>query len=177
MKNFHSLQPSFIWCYIIIEWLGLDGTLKIIQFQTGNGDRQAQLPLDQVVQNTIQPGLECFNRWGIHNFSWVTCADASSLSQEKKFLIANMLQDGLLLITELPCLLKFLAGITHVIFWIWLQTKFDALSLCGNPVGSPTFVPNTVHDPDPSCARDTSKPIICKTVQWIFALWWLLIQF
>ncbi|KAK4827689.1 hypothetical protein QYF61_020823 [Mycteria americana] len=52
----------------IIEWFGLEGTLKIIFFQpTCHGP--GHLPLDQVAQSPIQPGLECFQRWGIHSFS------------------------------------------------------------------------------------------------------------
>ena len=42
----------------IIEWFGLEGTIKIIQFQPPHY-RQGHLPLDQVAQSPIQPGLEC----------------------------------------------------------------------------------------------------------------------
>lgn len=43
----------------ILEWFGLEGTLSITQFQPpclGQGD----LPLAQVVQTPIHPGLELF---------------------------------------------------------------------------------------------------------------------
>jgi len=41
----------------IIEWFELEGTLKVIQFQCPC-NRWAHLPLDQVAQSPIQPGLE-----------------------------------------------------------------------------------------------------------------------
>ena len=40
----------------IVEWFGLGGTLKIIQFQTPCHG-QGHLPLDQVAQSPVQPGL------------------------------------------------------------------------------------------------------------------------
>uniref|UniRef100_A0A8C3PLQ6 Uncharacterized protein n=1 Tax=Calidris pygmaea TaxID=425635 RepID=A0A8C3PLQ6_9CHAR len=52
----------------IIEWFGLEGTLKIIEFQTPCHG-QGHLPLDQVAQSPIQPGLEHLQGWGSHNFS------------------------------------------------------------------------------------------------------------
>ena len=45
----------------IIEWFGLEGIFKIIQFQS-SCYRQRHLLLDQVAQSPIQPGLECFQR-------------------------------------------------------------------------------------------------------------------
>lgn len=45
----------------IIEWFGLEGIFKIMQVQSlCHG--QGHLPLDQVVQSLIQPGLEGFKR-------------------------------------------------------------------------------------------------------------------
>jgi len=46
----------------------LDETLKIIRFQPPCHD-QGHLPLDQVAQSSIQPGLEHFQGGGIHSFS------------------------------------------------------------------------------------------------------------
>jgi len=43
----------------ITEWFGLEGTLKIIYFQPPCHG-QGHLPLDQVAQSPIQPGLEGF---------------------------------------------------------------------------------------------------------------------
>jgi len=43
----------------IIEWFGLEGTLKIIWFQPSCHE-QGHLPLAQVAQSSIQPGLEHF---------------------------------------------------------------------------------------------------------------------
>jgi len=43
--------------YRIIEWFGLEGTFKIVLFQPPCY-RQGHLPLDQVAQSPIQPGLE-----------------------------------------------------------------------------------------------------------------------
>ena len=51
----------------IIEWFGLEGTLKIIWFQPPCHG-QGHLPLDQVAQSPIQPGLEHCQGWGSHNF-------------------------------------------------------------------------------------------------------------
>jgi len=47
----------------IIEWFGLEGTLKIIWFQPPC-HKQGHLPLDQVAQSSIQPGLEHFQGGG-----------------------------------------------------------------------------------------------------------------
>jgi len=46
----------------------LEGTLKIIWFQPPCHE-QGHLPLDQVAQSSIQPGLEHYQRRGIHSFS------------------------------------------------------------------------------------------------------------
>jgi len=52
----------------IIEWFGLEGTLKIIEFQPPCCG-QGHLPLDRVAQIPIQPDLEHFQGGGIHSFS------------------------------------------------------------------------------------------------------------
>jgi len=46
----------------------LEGTLKIIWFQPPCHE-QGRLPLDQVAQSSIQPGLEHCQGGDIHNFS------------------------------------------------------------------------------------------------------------
>jgi len=51
-----------------IEWIGLEGTLKIIWFQSPCHG-QGHLPLDQGAQSSIQPGLEHFQGGGSHSFS------------------------------------------------------------------------------------------------------------
>jgi len=54
--------------HTITEWFGLEGTLKIISFQSPcHGQRH--LPPDQVAQSPVQPGLECFQGRGIHSSS------------------------------------------------------------------------------------------------------------
>ena len=45
----------------------MEGTLKIILFQSCHG--QGHIPLDQVAQSPIQPGLEHFQGGGSHSFS------------------------------------------------------------------------------------------------------------
>ena len=47
----------------IIEWFGLEGSLKIIWFQPPCHG-QGHLPLDQVAESPIQTGLECIKGWG-----------------------------------------------------------------------------------------------------------------
>ena len=49
----------------IIEWFGLEGPLR---FQPPCC-KQGHLPLDQVVQSPIQPGLEFFQGGSIHNLT------------------------------------------------------------------------------------------------------------
>jgi len=49
----------------IIEWPGLKRT-TVIQFQPPCYVQGRQSP-DQAAQSHIQPGLECFQGWGIHN--------------------------------------------------------------------------------------------------------------
>jgi len=52
----------------IVEWFGLEGTLKIIWFQPlCHG--QGHLQLDQAAQSPLQPGLEHFQGGGSHSFS------------------------------------------------------------------------------------------------------------
>ena len=50
----------------IIEWFGLEGTLKITWFQPPCHE-QVHLPLDQVAQSSIQRGLEHCQGEGIHS--------------------------------------------------------------------------------------------------------------
>ena len=52
----------------IIEWQGLEGTLKPIWFQPPCHE-QGHLPPDQVAQSSIQPGLEHCKGGGSHSFS------------------------------------------------------------------------------------------------------------
>lgn len=52
------------WDDRIIEWLGLEDTLKIIKFH-----RQGHLPPDQDAQSPIQPGPEHLQGWGTHDLS------------------------------------------------------------------------------------------------------------
>ena len=49
-----------------MEWFGLEGTFKTIEFQPPFW-RQGHLPLDQVAQSSIQPGLEHLQGGGIHS--------------------------------------------------------------------------------------------------------------
>jgi len=52
----------------IIEWLGLEGTQRIIKFQLPCHRQDHQPPdlgLDQVAQGFIQPGLEHFQGGGV----------------------------------------------------------------------------------------------------------------
>jgi len=51
-----------------MEWLGLEGTLKIIWFQPPCHG-QGHLPPDQVAQSPIQPGLEHCQGGDSHSFS------------------------------------------------------------------------------------------------------------
>ncbi|KAK4822675.1 hypothetical protein QYF61_019042 [Mycteria americana] len=64
------------------EWFGLEGTLKIIWFQAPCHG-QGHLPLDQVAQSPIQPGLEHFQGWDIHSFSGQPVPSNSTLFQFK----------------------------------------------------------------------------------------------
>ena len=69
LKQVHIWWVSFsLIKHRIIEWFGLEGTLKIIWFQAiCHG--QGHLPVDQVAQSPIQPGLEHCQGGGIHSFS------------------------------------------------------------------------------------------------------------
>ena len=61
--------PSASWRnHRIVEWFGLEGTLKIIWFQPPCHE-QGHLPPDQVAQSSIQPGLEHCQGGGSHSFS------------------------------------------------------------------------------------------------------------
>jgi len=56
----------------VIEWLGLEGTSRVIKLQPSccmEGHQPPYLILDQVAQGPIQPGLEHLQGWGIHGLS------------------------------------------------------------------------------------------------------------
>jgi len=56
----------------IIEWLGLEGTSRIIKFQLPclrQGHQPLHLVQNQVAQGPIQPGLENLQGWDIHRLS------------------------------------------------------------------------------------------------------------
>ena len=71
----------------IIEWFGLERTFKIIYLQPPCY-RQEYLPLGQVAESPIQPGLECFQGGGIHNPSGFQCLN--TLMVKKFFLISSL---------------------------------------------------------------------------------------
>jgi len=54
--------------YRIREWFGLEGTFRGHLVQPPSNE-QGHLQLDQVAQSPIQPGLECFQGWGIDHLS------------------------------------------------------------------------------------------------------------
>jgi len=56
-SNAGGISRGKVVSHRIIEWLGLEGTLKTISFQPLCHE-QGHLPLDQVAQSSIQPGLE-----------------------------------------------------------------------------------------------------------------------
>jgi len=62
-----ELRHRQMW-HRIIEWFGLEVTLKIVWFQPPCRG-QGHLALDLVAQRCIQPGPEHFQGGGIHNFS------------------------------------------------------------------------------------------------------------
>ena len=62
-----NLTHNFLF-YRIIEWFGLERTLKIIWFQPPCHE-QGHLPPDQVAQSSIQPGLEPCQGGGSHSSS------------------------------------------------------------------------------------------------------------
>ena len=52
----------------IIECFGLEGTFRG-QLAQPPCSEQGHLQLDHVAQSPVQPGLECFQGWGLHHFS------------------------------------------------------------------------------------------------------------
>ena len=68
--NACSYQQWDIWVenHRITGWLGLEGTLKLIQFQPPCHG-QGHLPLDQVAQSPVQPGVEHCQGGCSHSFS------------------------------------------------------------------------------------------------------------
>jgi len=55
-------------CHRIVECFGLEGTFRGHPAQLPCSE-QGHLQLDQVAQSAIQPGLECFHAWGLHDLS------------------------------------------------------------------------------------------------------------
>ena len=68
LQGMHPQEFTLSQNHRVIERIGLEGTLKITQFQIPCHG-QGYLPLDQVAQSPIQPDLEHFQGWSIHNFS------------------------------------------------------------------------------------------------------------
>ena len=62
------LPASPPWNHRIIEWFGLEGTLKLMWFQPPCHE-QGHLPPAQVAQSSVQPGLEHCQGGGSHSFS------------------------------------------------------------------------------------------------------------
>jgi len=58
----------FLSSYRTIGCFGLEGTSRGHLVQPPRSD-QGRLQLDQVAQSPIQPGLECFQEWGLHCLS------------------------------------------------------------------------------------------------------------
>jgi len=62
------MKAEMITCLSFIEWLGLEGTLKITSSTSSHCGQDCH-PLDQAAQDPIQLGLEHLQGCGIHNFS------------------------------------------------------------------------------------------------------------
>ena len=62
----------------IIQCFGLTGTFRGHLVQSPCSE-QGHLLLDQVAQSAVQPGLECFQGWGLH-YLWATRSSVSPLS-------------------------------------------------------------------------------------------------
>lgn len=79
----------------MIEWFGLEGTLKIIKVHLP-WHWQGHLSLDQVAQSSFQPVLEHFKGWGIHSFSGnllqcLTENNSKKIIKENNFLLISYL--------------------------------------------------------------------------------------
>ena len=86
----------------ITEMVGMGGTLKIIKFHAPC-HRQECLPLDQVAQSPIQPGLEHCQGGGIHDFSGLR-VPAPHHPQSEEFLPYSQYKSTLFLFkTIIPC--------------------------------------------------------------------------
>ncbi|KAK4817094.1 hypothetical protein QYF61_027925 [Mycteria americana] len=68
MEVFKDRLDGVLSNLIIIEWFGLEGTFKGHLVQPPC-KKQGHLQLDQVAQSPFQPGLECFQGWGIYHLS------------------------------------------------------------------------------------------------------------
>ena len=77
------------WDHRIIEGFGLEGTFKIIWFQPPCHE-QGHLPLDQVAQSSIQPGLEHCQGGSSHSFSGQRVQCFTTLMVKNFFLISNL---------------------------------------------------------------------------------------
>lgn len=64
---------------IIIEWLRLEETLKIIKLQSPYG--QGCQPLDHTTHGPIQPSLDPSLRMGHPQLVWAACSSASLPSE------------------------------------------------------------------------------------------------
>lgn len=59
----------------IIEWFGMEGTLKIVSFQP---PCLGHFSPDQVAQSFILPGLQHSQGWGNSQLFWTACASPRS---------------------------------------------------------------------------------------------------
>jgi len=77
----------------ILEWLGLEGTSRIIKLQTlcfMQGCQLSHLILDQAAQGPIQPGREHLQGWGIHSLSGQLFQHLTTLIVKNFPLISNL---------------------------------------------------------------------------------------
>ena len=62
---YFRIYPSLKYNYRIIQFFGLEETFRGHLAQPPCSE-QGHLQLDQVAQSPVQPGLECFQGWGLH---------------------------------------------------------------------------------------------------------------
>ena len=83
----HSLDPLITVSqnHRITEWLGLEGTSRIMKLQPPRhrqGHQPPHLILEQTAQGPIQPGLEHLQGQGIHSLSGQLCQHLTTLGKE-----------------------------------------------------------------------------------------------
>ena len=123
-SSHHCPQMNFGGKKRIVEWPGLKRTTMIFKFQPPCYV-QGHQPPDQAAQGHIQPGLECFQGWGVHNLLLGQPVQCVTTLCVKKFLLISNLNLSCLSLKPFPLVLLLSALVnSHSCSFLYAPFKY-----------------------------------------------------